>query len=165
MAIPQRERKRSWTLALGILILTSPHLFSESMALIKYPLDGAWEFRQAGQANWRQALVPGCVHVDLMAAGIIPDPFYRDNEVRVQWIENEDWEYRKEFKLPGTMRSKDHIDLVVQGLDTFATIFLNGQKVGETDNMFRGYRFDIKPFLRPDENELLIRFDSPVRRA
>jgi beta-mannosidase len=165
MAIPWREKKRTWALALGILIFSSPCLFSEGAALIKFPLDGAWEFRQVGQENWRPAAVPGCVHLDLMAVGIIPDPFYRDNEVRVQWVENEDWEYRKEFKLPGTMTNKDHIELVIQGLDTFAAIFLNGQRVAETDNMFRGYRFDIRPFLRPDENELLIRFDSPVRRA
>ena len=165
MTIPRRGKNGSWVLALGMLLLAAPAIFSEGTALIKYPLDGAWEFRQAGQATWRPATVPGCVHLDLMATGIIPDPFYRDNEVRVQWVENEDWEYRREFRLPGTMTNKDHIELVVEGLDTFATIILNGQEVGQTDNMFRGYRFDIRPFLQPDENELLIRFDSPVRRA
>jgi beta-mannosidase len=100
-----------------------------------------------------------------MAVGLIPDPFYRDNELRVQWVEKEDWEYRKELKIPANVSSKAHIELVAQGLDTFAMVFLNGQKVGEADNMFRAWRFDIKPFLRAGLNELLIRFDSPVRRA
>jgi beta-mannosidase len=157
-----------WTsaalLLAGILIISS-FLRAESAALIKLPLDGDWEFRQASQEAWHPARVPGCVHLDLMAAGLIPDPFYRDNELRVQWVEKEDWEYRKEFKVTATISSKAHVELVAQGLDTFAAIFLNGQKVGETDNMFRSWRFDIKPFLRPGQNEIVIRFDSPVRRA
>jgi beta-mannosidase len=100
-----------------------------------------------------------------MAVGLIPDPFYRDNELRVQWVEKEDWEYRKELKIPASLSSKAHIELVARGLDTFATIFLNDQKVGQADNMFRVWRFDIKPFLRPGLNELVIHFDSPVRRS
>ncbi|MEW5900434.1 MAG: glycoside hydrolase family 2 protein [Acidobacteriota bacterium] len=149
----------------AVLFAAAPALLAENAALIRSSLDGEWQFRQAGQTRWIPARVPGCVHLDLMAAGIIPDPFYRDNEVRVQWVENEDWEYRKEFKLPAAIAGKPHIDLVAQGLDTFATITLNGQKVGETDNMFRAYRFDIKPYIKSGQNELLIRFDSPVRRA
>ncbi len=147
------------------LFLASPHLFSENTALTKYSLDGEWQFRRAGKQEWYPARVPGCVHLDLLAAGLIPDPFFRDNEVKVQWVENEDWEYRKEIKIPGQMMNKAHVELVAQGLDTFATIFLNGQKVAETDNMFRRYRIDIKSFLRNGKNEILIRFDSPVRRA
>ncbi len=75
MANPRKEGKRSWPLALGTLIVVSSSLLAEGTALIKYPLDGAWEFRQVGHENWRPATVPGCVHLDLMAAGIIPDPF------------------------------------------------------------------------------------------
>ena len=173
MALPiQKKGKRPnpargllTALALAGTLVISPLPGAEGTALIKYSLDGDWQFRQAGQETWHPARVPGCVHLDLMAAGLIPDPFFRDNELRTQWVEKEDWEYRKEFKVTSTISSKTHVDLVAQGLDTFAAIFLNGQKVGETDNMFRSYRFDIKPFLRPGQNELLIRFDSPVRRA
>jgi beta-mannosidase len=155
---------------LTALVLAGPLFFSpllraEGTSLISYPLDGDWQFRQVGQEAWHPARVPGCVHLDLMAAGLIPDPFYRDNELRVQWVENEDWEYRKEFKVTALVSGKAHVELVAQGLDTFASIFLNGQKVGETDNMFRKWRLDIKPFLRPGQNEIVIRFDSPVRRA
>ena len=151
-------------LASGFLLM-APKIFSASAALTKYSLDGEWQFRQAGKEEWHPARVPGCVHLDLVEAGLIPDPFYRDNELKVQWVENEDWEYMREFKIPGQMLNKAHVELVAQGLDTFATIFLNGQKVAETDNMFRGYRFDIKPFLRTGKNEIVIRFDSPIRRA
>ena len=147
------------------LLLFSPLLRAEATSLISYPLDGDWQFRQVGQETWHPARVPGCVHLDLMAAGLIPDPFYRDNELRVQWVEKESWEYRREFKVTALVSGKVHVELVAQGLDTFALIFLNGEKVGETDNMFRTWRLDIKPFLRPGQNEIVIRFDSPARRA
>jgi beta-mannosidase len=167
---PRKEFSRKTGRYFAVLLaagffLASPYLFSEGAALIKYSLDGDWQFRQVGREEWHPARVPGCVHLDLMAAGLIPDPFYRDNEVKVQWVENENWEYRKEFKIPVQILNKPRVELVAQGLDTFATIFLNGQKIAETDNMFRSYRFDAKPFLKTGKNEILIRFDSPVQRA
>ncbi|OGD22145.1 MAG: ABC transporter permease [Candidatus Aminicenantes bacterium RBG_16_63_16] len=145
--------------------LTPLALFSETPAVIRQSLDGDWQFRQAGLDKWHPARVPGCVHLDLLAAGIIPDPFYRDNELRVQWIENADWEYRREFKLSTAVLGKSRIELVALGLDTFAAIFLNGQKIAQTDNMFRGWRFDIKPYVHAGGNEIVIRFDSPVARG
>lgn len=156
-----------WTaLALLGLGMAAPgSLFSETPAVVRQSLDGDWQFRKAGEDTWHPARVPGCVHLDLLAAGLIPDPFYRDNELRVQWVEGADWEYRREFRLSAAASGKDNIELVAAGLDTFATILLNGQKVAETDNMFRGWRFDIKPFVHAGVNELVIRFDSPVRRA
>ena len=173
MALPIRQTNKIclWSqralvaLTLAGILITPAQMRGQTAALIKLPLDGDWEFRQLGQETWHPARVPGCVHLDLMAVGLIPDPFYRDNELRVQWVEKEDWEYRKELRVPVTLTNKAHIELVALGLDTFATIFLNGQKVGAADNMFRKWRFDIKPFLHPGQNELLIRFDSPVRRA
>ncbi len=163
----QREpgARSAAALALLWLGLAPVSLFSETPAVVRQSLDGDWQFRQAGLDKWHPARVPGCVHLDLLAAGIIPDPFYRDNELRVQWVENEDWEYRREFRLPPAVLGKSRIELVAGGLDTFATILLNGQKVAETDNMFRGWRFDIKPFVHAGSNEIVIRFGSPVKRA
>lgn len=149
----------------ALVALASTLLYSESPALVRYPLDGQWQFRQLNKDPWHPASVPGCVHLDLIAAGIIPDPFYRDNELKVQWVEREDWEYRREFELPRTILGKKHVELVAKGLDTFATLFLNGQKVAETDNMFREHRIDIKPYLKAGKNIIVVRFDSPVRRA
>lgn len=149
----------------GAFILALPTPGLELVAKSRISLDGPWQFRQVGQRTWYPAQVPGCVHLDLMEARLIPDPFYRDNELKVQWVENEDWEYRREFEVGEVLLRKSHLELVAEGLDTFATIFLNGQKIAATENMFRSYRFDIKPFLKPGQNEILIRFDSPVRRA
>ncbi|MBM3284427.1 MAG: glycoside hydrolase family 2 protein [Candidatus Aminicenantes bacterium] len=154
---------------LGLLFISLMALVSvapcSEPAIRRIALDGEWQFRQAGQRTWHSARVPGCVHLDLMEAGLIPDPFYRDNELKVQWVENEDWEYRREFEIPDALFRKPHITLVAEGLDTFASIFLNGQKIAGTDNMFRCFRFDVKPYVQADLNEILIRFDSPVRRA
>jgi beta-mannosidase len=161
----QRAQVGLASLAVGSLLLLPPGLFCQNTAMVKHPLDGDWQFRRVGEDQWHPALVPGCIHLDLMRAGLIPDPFYRDNETKVQWVENEDWEYKKDFRLAGNVLGQDRVELVAEGLDTFASIFLNGHKIGETDNMFRGYRFDIKPHLRSGLNEILIRFDSPVRRA
>ncbi|WP_407939951.1 glycoside hydrolase family 2 protein [Nocardiopsis coralli] len=109
------------------------------------------------------ARVPGCVHTDLMAAGLIPDPFLDDNESLLQWIGKCDWEYRTTFRWrPG---EHDRHDLVFHGLDTVAEIRLNGALVGNTANMHRTYRFDVRGGLVSGENELRVRFSSPVRYA
>lgn len=139
-----------------------PH---EETSLARYSLDGIWQFRQGGRDKWHKATVPGCVHTDLMRNGLIPDPYFRKNETEVQWIENEDWEYKREFELSREITKKSHIELVCQGLDTYANIWVNGQKIAETENMFRGYRWDIKLFLREGKNEISIHFESPVKKA
>lgn len=146
-----------------------PFIFSEQSSeknsLVRFSLDGEWQFKKAGEEKWHPARVPGCVHTDLLDTGLIPDPFYRDNETKVQWIEKEDWEYRREFDLAGDIVTRGNVELVAKGLDTFAKIFINGEKIAETDNMFRGWRFEIKPFLRAGKNEVRILFESPVKRA
>lgn len=126
-------------------------------------LAGSWEFRQAGTAEWLPALVPGGVHTDLMAAGRLPDPFVADNERRVAWVAEADWEYRHAFTIDPAVLTEDRVWLVCDGLDTLATVLLNGHELGSTANMFRQYQWDVKAFLRPAANELLIRFASPVR--
>ena len=126
-------------------------------------LVGVWEFRQCGTQKWLPAHVPGGVHTDLLALGMIPDPFVADNEKRVQWVAEEDWEYRLRFSASADLFSQAHVWLVCDGLDTLATVILNGQELGRTANMFRQYRWDVKPLLKQSENELLIKFDSPVR--
>lgn len=129
---------------------------------IRYSLEGEWEFRQANQDSWYRATVPGCVHTDLMDNGLIPDPYYRDNELKVQWVEREDWEYRKEFTVSDSLLDKAHLEIVFKGLDTYAKIFINGREIAETDNMFRGYRFNLKPFLKKGKNEIKVLFESPL---
>lgn len=124
-----------------------------------------WQFRQAGTVEWLPATVPGGVHTDLLAVGRIPDPFVADNEKRVQWVAETDWEYRFSFCVAPELLSEEQVLLVCDGLDTLATVSLNGQELGRTDNMFRQYRWDVKAFLRAHDaaNDLQIIFRSPVR--
>ena len=113
-------------------------------------LSGAWQFRQCGAAEWLPATVPGGVHTDLLALGRIPDPFVGDNERRVQWVAESDWEYRREFAVTPGLLQQPAIWLVCDGLDTLATVTLNGHVLGHTDNMFRQYRWDVKPWLKAE---------------
>jgi beta-mannosidase len=109
------------------------------------------------------ATVPGEIHTDLMDAGIIEDPFDGDNEALLAWIGYCDWQYRTEFTW--TANDKDRHDLVADGLDTAATITLNGHEVARTANQHRSYRFDIRPFLVEGTNELIVDLRSPIEFA
>jgi beta-mannosidase len=131
--------------------------------MIYQDLAGEWQFRQAGTQNWLPAKVPGGVHTDLLALELIPDPFVGDNEARVQWVAEMDWEYHLNFSPQTNLLSQSTIELVCDGLDTLAELSLNGELLGKAENAFRQYRFDLKPLLREGENQLVIRFTSPVR--
>ncbi len=125
-------------------------------------LGGEWQFRQAGTHDWLAAHVPGGVHTDLMAAGRIPDPFVADNEKRVKWVAESDWEYRRTFEPDGELLEEERVTLVCDGLDTVAEVTLNGTHLGDTDNAFRQYSWEVKRLLRRGQNELRIAFRSPV---
>ena len=108
------------------------------------------------------AIVPGCVHRDLRRAGLIPDPFWGTNELEVQWVEERVWEYRAIFESAPELWAEDQIDLVCEGLDTVATVTLNGKLIAKTDNMFVGWRWPVKPKLISGKNAMCIRFDSSL---
>jgi len=119
-----------------------------------------WTFRDRKDSKYLPATVPGTVHTDLLANGIIDDPFYRDNEKKVQWIEKEDWVYRTEFRIDNL---ESRMELVFEGLDTYAQVYLNGQSVLNADNMFMGYRIkDINNYLKKGNNILEVIFRSPL---
>jgi beta-mannosidase len=129
-----------------------------------------WTFREApagprarrSAAGWLPASVPGCVHTDLLRAGKIPDPFHGTNELDLQWIEERDWEYRAEFTAPPSLLAERVVELCADGLDTIATVHVNGKKIAATDNMFVAWRWDVRRHLRPGKNELLLRFTSAL---
>ena len=125
-------------------------------------LAGEWVLQQSGKQEYIKAAVPGCVHTDLLAAGKIPDPYYRDNESGLQWIGEVDWIYRRDFEITPGFLQQEHILLRCEGLDTFARITVNSQKVAETENMFRTYEFDIKKLLITGKNTIEIRFGSTI---
>jgi beta-mannosidase len=129
-------------------------------------LTGKWQFQKMGGKEWLPANIPGSVHTDLMASGRIPDPFAADNEKRVLWIAESDWVYRTSFACTDELLSEEKVFLVCDGLDTLATVVLNGHELGHTDNMFRRYQWEIKPLLNAKgANDLTIIFTSPVKYA
>jgi beta-mannosidase len=125
-------------------------------------LHAGWKFREAGKGEWRAATVPGCVHTDLLADKLIVDPFYRDDEPKLQWIGKTDWEYQTTFDVPADILKREHVELVFDGLDTYATVTLNGSVLLEADNMFRTWRVDAKRLLKPGANTLRVTFRSPI---
>jgi beta-mannosidase len=126
------------------------------------PIETGWQFHEAGKADWYGATVPGCVHTDLLANKLIEDPFYRDNEKKQQWIDKKDWEYRTTFRVTAQMLEKENVELVFEGLDTYAHVYLNDELLLKADNMFRTWRVDAKQALKPGENRLRVLFRSPV---
>ena len=135
-------------------------------------LTGAWQFRcddtegvvpgsVRNVTRWMPAVVPGTVHTDLMAAGKIPDPFHRKQELDVQWVDMARWIYRTTFRVPEDLLQERNIVLVADGLDTFASISINGTRVGTSSNMYIGHRFDVRGALVAGKNEIEIAFDSP----
>lgn len=126
-------------------------------------LGGEWMFRQANTEEWMPASVPGCVHTDLIASGAIPDPYYSDNEKHLQWIGEKDWEYVKEFEITEQLLEEEHVELQMNGIDTYADIYVNGKLLMRCSNMFRTWKADIKPFLRAGTNTIRIYFHSVFR--
>ncbi len=137
-------------------------------------IDGGWTFRLApGHAEggkhpeasaWHAARVPGTVHTDLFASKLIADPYVGAPEAGLQWIGLADWEYRTTFNAPATALRSARSDLVFEGLDTFAEVWLNGARVLDADNAFRTWRVPVQGKLRAAGNELRIVFHSPIAR-
>ena len=125
-------------------------------------INAGWQFHEVGKTDWHDATVPGCVHTDLLANKLIDDPFYRDNEKKQQWIDKKDWEYRTTFKIAPQILARENVELVFEGLDTYAQVYLNEQLVLKADNMFRTWRMDAKQKLIAGDNNLRIVFRSPV---
>lgn len=108
------------------------------------------------------ATVPGCIHADLMKNSLIPDPYWRDNNEQLQWIENCDVTYTGVFTLDFV--SADSY-LVFRGLDVYATVFCNGKVLGKTDNMHISWEYDVTEYLQAGENTLTVAFRSPIREV
>ena len=125
-------------------------------------LGRSWEFRQAGTGAWRPATVPGCVHTDLFANGLIRDPFEETNEKDLQWIENEDWEYRTSFDAGSNFLAHENVELEFDGLDTYADVYLNDSLLLVADNMFRRWKVSCAGTLLEGKNTLRVHFHSPV---
>jgi beta-mannosidase len=147
-------------LAIPLFFSCSPQKESQ---IIEMSLNDNWSFSQAGKDNWHPATVPGCVHTDLLTNNLIQDPFYRMNEKDQQWIDKEDWIYKKSFMIDSAIYSMQKIELSFKGLDTYADVYLNDSLVLKAENMFREWKPEVKNHIKLGNNDLKIVFHSPIR--
>ena len=124
-----------------------------------------WKFRQADKKVWYPATVPGSIHTDLLKHKLIPDPYYRDNEKLVQWVETKDWEYQTTFDIAPKVFSNTNLNLHFKGLDTYADVYLNDSLILTADNMYRSWYVNCKKHLKPKNNILRILFRSAVNEG
>ncbi len=127
-------------------------------------LNGPWTLDIPGSAFTAvPAEVPGSVYHDLLAAGRIPDPFYRDNETEALKLMEYDFHYSRAFQADGELLDCGAVLLRCEGLDTLAAVYINGAEAGRADNMHRTWEFDVKDLLREGENNIAVHFASPTK--
>ncbi|MQP24601.1 glycoside hydrolase family 2 protein [Flavobacterium sp. LMO8] len=124
-----------------------------------------WIFNKQNEVKKHKATIPGTVHTDLFQNQLIPDPFFGTNEKQLQWIENENWEYETYFTLSKSELKNQNIDLEFEGLDTYATVYLNGNVILEANNMFRKWTISAKSRLKIGANHLKVVFHSAVQKG
>ncbi|KAJ5096428.1 Glycoside hydrolase [Penicillium alfredii] len=136
------------------------------MSLITQPLSTGWFFKDRDADTWLPVpSVPSVVQQDLIANQKLEDPFVGFNELKARWVNEKSWVYRTTFQKPATPAGAT-IALVFDGLDTFATVKLDGQIILHSDNMFIGHRVDVTTSLEADsEHTLEVEFDCALLRA
>lgn len=122
-------------------------------------LDENWQFKKVTDTVWHSAIVPGNVFSDLLHHQLIEEPFISNNEEKVQWVSETDWEYKTTFSLSEDLLEKKHFELNFDGLDTYASVYLNDSLILKANNAFRKWEVDVKPLLKL-ENELRLVFES-----
>ncbi len=123
-------------------------------------LNGAWEVAEYDPTsetagNWMPAKVPGTIQTDLLALEEILDPFLLNNEDSIQWVSDRYWMYKKQFSISKTQKKHSKHLLFFDGLDTYATVFLNDSLILKADNAFRKWEVDVSGLVQ-EENELKV---------
>ena len=103
--------------------------------MLKQNLNGSWTYKRLGGKEKGTARVPSDIYRDLLDNDQIPDPYYRDNELELKWIGENGWVYSRDFSIDKTFLENDQVILKCHGLDTLATITLNGDVLATTDNI------------------------------
>lgn len=122
-----------------------------------------WKFRACGDEEWLPATVPGSVHTDLLKNEMIPQPFYGKNEHELQWIDKQDWEYSTVIHLEEEWQSLASTELIFEGLDTYADVYINDVHILSADNMFRAWKVNVKELLQIGDNHIRVKFRSAVK--
>ncbi|MEI7552678.1 MAG: sugar-binding domain-containing protein [Verrucomicrobiota bacterium] len=139
------------------------------------PLNASWKLMHAEpslgltagcsalplEERWVAAQVPGDVHLDYQRAGLIADPFFGMNHDKLRWMEEMDWWYRTDLT-PPAVGPGQRLHLLFEGLDVFATIYLNGKEVGKHANMFTPLRLDVTDQVQPGPNRLEVCLGAPL---
>jgi beta-mannosidase len=128
------------------------------------PIDAAWYLRTPSGADLELEL-PATVHTVLLHHNRIDDPFVSDNEKRQTWIGETDWTFEAVFDAPADLRERENQYLDLSGIDSHATVDLNGSRLGTIENAFRSYRYSVTGLLQPTGNRLTISFSAPVPLA
>ena len=126
-------------------------------------LAGTWQMKSTKDNTWQEAIVPGTVYTDLLRNGNMEDPFWRENEYKIQALSDYDYEYQRTFSVTEKDFTAQSLVLVCEGLDTLAELYINNTLLAKTDNMHRTYRFDIKSLLQIGENTLRVILRSPSK--
>lgn len=138
----------------SIVILSGLFSCNQKSTRKKINLNEGWEFYYEKTNKWYPATVPGNIHTDLFANNLISDPYYSSNSDSLAWISQTEWKYRQEFDLSPDFINRN-LELVFDGIDTHSEVFLNGNKIGETSNMFRQWVFVINDSIRKKQNNLI----------
>jgi len=129
--------------------------------MLKQSLNGNWQFRRT-DSDWLPAYVPGSVYADLLREKKIEDPYYRENESAAFDALRHSYEYQRTFSVDAELLDCEAVQLCCEGLDTLCSLFINGIPIGKANNMHRIWLFDVRSALHKGENDILIRFDSPI---
>uniref|UniRef100_A0A9L0KBQ8 beta-mannosidase n=1 Tax=Equus asinus TaxID=9793 RepID=A0A9L0KBQ8_EQUAS len=149
---------------LRLLLLLAVCGAAAGAAVRTLSLRGRWRIRSGNGSLELPGDVPGCVHTALLQQNLIQDPYYRFNDLNYRWISLDNWTYSKEFKIPFDISKWQKVNLIFEGVDTVTKVLLNDVTIGETDNMFKRYSFDVTSVVR-DVNSIELRFQSPVLYA
>lgn len=152
------NKRLIFNLIVGLILFTGFDGLSQTTYLRQ-----DWMFRRIGSELWKEATVPGTIHTDLLKYSLIQEPFYGDNETKIQWVSKAEWEYKTFFQADLNKRAQG-VYLRFHGLDTYADVLLNGICILHADNMFRTYDVEISSFMKY-ENELSIVFHSAELKA
>ncbi len=138
----------------------------------RFDLTSNWKFNIGDEnpallklKDWLPAEIPGTVHTDLLNNKLIDEPFHDDNELKQNWISESDWIYKINFNRPENFEKELPVFLLFGGIDTIADIYLNNSLLGRSDNMFLKYEFEVTSLLKDSDNQVEVRFYSPLKYA
>lgn len=152
-------------LSLLLILLSQYIVLSQQQSVISLS-NAQWFVGNSNNSIVIPAQVPGGIYSDLRRSNVLKqDLLFGKNDVAYRWVGNENWTYTTLFTIDHQIAVSQSVKLVLHGVDTISTVYLNGQEVGTTDNMFVRYKFDLKPHLKLAglKNLLTIKFESPVK--